>query len=149
MRLILIFLIGIIILGCVDQSKSKTVNQTKVANDSDDPRKNPCPEEWNLNGPTDEPRNVVPKQLNDSTTQQLLFGKVWFEIINPTELENGVTKCYLKNYRTDGSLESEGFGIYDEHPVADYSMEGKWRFYSCDGKLKEEVKFVKGKRIKK
>jgi len=106
----------------------------------------PCPEPWNLHGPTGEPRSLISKMINDSVTQQLLFDKVYFEMISPVDIGNGQTRCYLKFYRTDGSLEEEGFGIYTDHPIADFVNDGTWKFYDCKGRLKEMVVFENGKR---
>lgn len=114
----------------------------------------PCPVSWEDYKPTEEELafnleyGILENELNDSTTQEILYGKVWFEIINWEELEDGSQRCYIKNYRTDGTLESEGSASFYEHPVADYSMEGNWKFYDCDGTLKEEVAFKNGKRLK-
>jgi len=106
----------------------------------------PCPEPWNLNGPTGEPRSLISKVINDSVTQQLLFDKVYFEMISPVDIGNGQTRCYLKFYRTDGSLQEEGFGIYTEHPIVDYVQDGTWKFYDCKGLLEKTVVFENGKR---
>ena len=108
--------------------------------------KEPCPNDWNFGKSADGDSHVSEIKINDSTTQQILNGKVWFEIINPIESGNGLTKCYIKNYRTDGILESEGYGTYNEHPVADFTYAGKWRFYDCSGNLVKETEFINGKR---
>jgi hypothetical protein len=106
----------------------------------------PCPNDWNFGKSADGDGHVSEIKINDSTTKLILDGKVWFEVINPVESGNGSTKCYIKNYRTDGILDSEGYGIYNEHPVVDLTNVGKWRFYDCSGSLVEEAEFINGKR---
>ncbi len=88
-----------------------------------------CSDTWIFKG------NVSAHKLNDSVEQQIVDGKLWFEIISPVRQEDGSTRAYIRNYRMDGSLESEGYATYFEHPVADYTAEGKWKYYDCKGKL--------------
>ncbi len=87
-----------------------------------------CNDKWEFT------TSVTEKKINDSVTQEIVNGKVWFEIIAPRENGDGSTKAYLKNYRKDGSLLSEGFVLYAEHPIADYTEIGNWIFYDCKGK---------------
>lgn len=58
-----------------------------------------------------------------------------------------MTKAYLRNYRTDGTLESEGYALFFDHPVADYSMEEKWRFYECNQKISKVITYNNGVEI--
>lgn len=88
-----------------------------------------CSDTWIFKG------NVSAYKLNDTVEQQIVDGKLWFEIISPVRQEDGSTRAYIRNYRMDGSLESEGYATYFEHPVADYFVEGKWKYYDCKGKL--------------
>ena len=88
-----------------------------------------CSDTWIFKG------NVSAHKLNDSVEQQIVDGKLWFEIISPVRQEDGSTRAYIRNYRMDGSLESEGYATYWEHPVADYKAVGKWKYYDCKGKL--------------
>ncbi|WP_053978604.1 hypothetical protein [Mangrovimonas xylaniphaga] len=149
MKKTLIFTFGIVLISCANSQKKED-----IAIKSEEDIEIPCPLTWQEYKPTEDElefevnNGIITKKPNDSTIQQIRFGRVWFEMINPIKLDGGAEKCYLKNYRTDGSLESEGHGIYYEHPVADYSMDGVWKFYSCDGNLKEEVKFKNGQKLK-
>lgn len=88
-----------------------------------------CSDTWIFKG------NVSARMLNDTVEQQIVDGKLWFEIISPQQQADGSTRAYIRNYRMDGSLESEGYATYFEHPVADYTAEGKWKHYDCKGKL--------------
>lgn len=89
-----------------------------------------CSDTWIFKG------NVSGRMLNDTVEQQMVDGKLWFEIISPQKQEDGSTRAYIRNYRMDGSLESEGYASYFEHPVADYTAEGKWKFYDCKGQMR-------------
>ncbi|QBZ96836.1 hypothetical protein [Flavobacterium sangjuense] len=89
-----------------------------------------CNDKWNFEG-----SNVIEKQINDTVTQEIIDGKIWFEIISPKDIGKGITKAYIKNYRMDGTLLSEGFAEYNEHPVANSKESGKWKFYDCKGNL--------------
>jgi hypothetical protein len=149
MKRLLIFTLGIVLISCgYSQKKDSTEHKEEAIN------KIPCPVTWKEYEPTQDEldyevkNGIVEERPNDSTIQQIRYGRVWFEMINPTEIDGGASKCYLKNYRTDGSIESEGYGIYYEHPIADYSMEGKWKFYNCDGNLKEVVGYRNGQKLK-
>lgn len=88
-----------------------------------------CSDTWIFKG------NVSAYKLNDTVERQTVDGKLWFEIISPVRQKDGSTRAYIRNYRMDGSLESEGYATYFEHPVADYTAEGKWKYYDCKGKL--------------
>jgi hypothetical protein len=89
-----------------------------------------CNDEWIF-----ESSHVIEKQVNDSITQEIIDGKVWFEIISPKDNGDGITKAHIKNYRMNGSLLSEGEAKYYEHPVADYKKFGIWKYYDCNEKL--------------
>jgi hypothetical protein len=89
-----------------------------------------CSDTWIFKG------NVSARKLNDTVEQQIVDGKLWFEIISPVKQTDGSTRAYIRNYRMDGSLESEGYAVYWEHPVADYSAVGNWKHYDCKGNLK-------------
>lgn len=104
----------------------------------------PCPEDWQLSAFRSNQSKVIEKQINDSTTQQIIDGKVWFEIISPHKMANGKFRCYIKDYRMDGVIAAEGYGEYEEHPALEYSSEGQWRFYDCHGNLREVVDYEKG-----
>ena len=69
-------------------------------------------------------------------------------MINQTEIGNGLSKCYIKNYRYNGSLQSEGFVTFFESPVVDDTYEGLWKFYDCNGNITRKMTFLKGKIIK-
>ncbi|WP_179320719.1 hypothetical protein [Winogradskyella helgolandensis] len=146
---LLIFVTGLMLINCRNsQKKENTSIEVKKTLDV------PCPVTWQEYKPTSEElefevsNGIVTKKPNDSIIQQIRFGRVWFEMINSIELKNNGGKCYLKNYRTDGSLESEGYCTYFEHPVVDFTMEGSWKFYDCSGGLKEKVEFLNGNRVK-
>jgi hypothetical protein len=111
-----------IILSC--NSKTQDIDKTITPD---------CNDKWNFKN-----SNVTEKEINDSTTQEIADGKVWFEIISPKDIGNGISKAYIKNYRMDGSLLSEGWAKYHEHPVADYEGIGIWKFYDCHGKPKKK-----------
>jgi hypothetical protein len=135
MRMTLPFLLFITLMSCSDESSQPLGSDNA-----------PCPEEWQLSTYTSNQSNVVEKQINDSTTQQLIDGKVWFEMINPQKLESGKFRCYIRDYRMDGVMAAEGYAEYEESPVVEYSSEGQWKFYNCDGQLREVVDFEKGTR---
>jgi hypothetical protein len=149
MKKLLIIAIGIVLVSCGNPSKKDHAENKEEAK-----LDTPCPVSWEKYKPTQEEldfeieNGITEQRPNESTIQQIRYGRIWFEMINPTETEEGIGKCYLRNYRTDGTVESEGYGIYYEHPVADYAMEGTWKFYHCDGNLQEEVEFRNGKRVK-
>ena len=148
MKRLIIFGISAVIISCDNLSKTESEENKKEKN-----IEITCPDTWEEYEPSQDEldfeikNGIVQERPNDSTIQQIRYGKVWFEMINPTKIDGDASKCYLKNYRTDGTLESEGFGIYYEHPVADYSMDGIWKFYSCDESLKKVVKFKNGERL--
>lgn len=135
MKRVVLLLMLLSFLSC-NSSRQENDQNPEVATKSEDP----CPEEWNLNGPTDESRSVEERIVNDTIVQQILFDKVWFEIIG-AKAHDGVTRAYLKFYRTDGTLESEGFGVYSDHPVADYEPQGEWKYYDCEGKLTKTMNY--------
>lgn len=141
--------IGLVLVSCED-----TPIEHNAINIEEENIEIPCSASWEDFKPTQEEldfevkNGIVAERPNDSTILQIRYGRVWFEMINPTTIDGGASKCYLKTYRPDGTLESEGYGIYYEHPVADYSMDGIWKFYTCDEILKEEVEFRNGVRIK-
>ena len=89
-----------------------------------------CEDNW-----TFDTSEVIEKQINDSITQELIDGKIWFEIISPINLDNNLISAKIKNFRQDGSILSEGRAEYYEHPVADYKMKGIWKFYDCRGNI--------------
>ena len=90
-----------------------------------------CSDTWIFKG------NVSAQMLNDSVEQQIVDGKLWFEIVSPVKQTDGSTRAYIRNYRMNGTLESEGYAVYWEHPVEDYSAVGNWNFYDCNGQLKK------------
>lgn len=90
----------------------------------------PCTDTWVFTG------SVSERKLNDSVVQQVVDGKVWFEVIAPLKQSDGATRAYIRNYRMDGSLLSEGYAVYWQHPVADYTEEGNWKHYDCQGRLR-------------
>ena len=80
--------------------------------------------------------NVTERKVNDSVTQQVVDGRVWFEVIAPRKQSDGSTRALIRDFRMDGSLLSEGYAVYWVHPVADYTEEGVWKYYDCKGKLR-------------
>ncbi len=140
MKQILALSIVITFVSCSNPQLNNDITET-TCNDTWE-NYNPTEEELELNSKN----GIIEKQSNDTTIQQILYGKVWFEIINQSQRENGKNSCYLKNYRIDGSIDSEGKCTFEEHPIADYSMDGTWTFYNCDGSVKEKVNYKNGKR---
>lgn len=132
----------LLILTLIVSCKKEIKTETKIAKEV----QKPCLDKWKTIK-NYEPQGVIAKKINDTLTQQILYGKVWFEMINQTEIGNGLSKCYIKNYRYNGSLQSEGLVTFSESPVVDDTLEGLWKFYDCNGKIKDEVEFLKGKRL--
>ena len=95
------------------------------------PENHACSDTWVFKG------NISARKLNDTVEQQIVDGKLWFEIISPLKQADGRTRAYIRNYRMDGSLESEGYAVYEEHPAADYTEVGTWKRYDCKGKLRK------------
>jgi hypothetical protein len=83
----------------------------------------------------------------DSINQVYLYGKLWFDYFSDRKIDSTTRGCYVRNYRTNGLLESEGFAEYYEHPIADYSKEGVWIFYNCNGDTLEKAFFDNNKRL--
>lgn len=79
--------------------------------------------------------HVDERVINDTVRQEIVDGKVWFEIISPKDMGNGIIQSYIKNYRMDGSLLSEGYVTYNKHPVVDSKEIGNWKFYDCEGNV--------------
>jgi hypothetical protein len=90
----------------------------------------PCTDTWVFTG------SVSERKLNDSVVQQVVDGRVWFEVVAPKMQADGSTRAFIRNFRMDGSLLSEGYAVYWEHPVADYTEVGDWKHYDCKGKLR-------------
>jgi hypothetical protein len=96
----------------------------------------PCPPEWNTTG-----KELKQITINDSTERMFLNDTLWFEVIGPSAYGKNQRKAYIKNYRTNGQLEEEGFAVYFDHPIVDYQEHGKWKYYGCDGQLRETKEF--------
>jgi len=82
---------------------------------------------------------------NDTTEQVFLNDTLWFEVIGPSPYRTNQHKARIKNYRTNGQLEEEGIALYFDHPIADYQKHGRWKYYGCDGKLRETKEFFEGR----
>lgn len=91
-----------------------------------------CPPDWYAAD-----KELTQKQLNDSTEQLFLNDTLWFEVIGktPYNAEQETYTSYLKLYRTNGLLEAEGYAIYHEHPILDFTETGQWTYYDCIEKL--------------
>jgi hypothetical protein len=120
-------------LGC--NSDNRQLGQ--VSNDQN--KIEQCPPEWIATG-----KELKQIDINDTTEQMFLNDTLWFEVIGPSAYGKNQHKAYIKNYRTNGQLEDEGFAIYFDHPISDYERHGKWKYYNCKGKQLETKEFFEG-----
>jgi len=112
-------LYGITLAFLLSNCNSNNTNKT--------PSSTPCSPEWVATG-----KSLTQIYINDSTEQMRLNDTLWFEAINKESFDS-LSKCYLKMYRTNGKLESEGYAIYNDHPIADFKKIGDWIYYDCNG----------------
>lgn len=123
-------------LGCNSDSRQQ-------GNLGDDQNKlDQCPPEWNTTG-----KQLKQVDINDTTELVFLNDTLWFEVIGPSTYGNNQSKAYIKNYRTNGQLEEEGIAIYSDHPIADYEEHGTWKYYDCNGQLRETREFFEGELV--
>lgn len=108
----------------------------------DQNKHDPCPPEWHAAG-----KEIKQVNVDNSTERVFLNDTLWFEIIGPSAYATNQHKAWIKNYRTNGRLESEGLAVYFDHPIADYQEHGKWKYYDCNGQLREEKEFIAGELI--
>jgi hypothetical protein len=101
-----------------------------------------CPPEWIVTG-----KKLKQVDVNDSTEQVFLNDTLWFELIGHSAYDKNRHKGYIKNYRTNGKLEEEGFAIYFDHPVVEYEAHGTWKFYDCNGQLHETKEFFESELV--
>jgi hypothetical protein len=133
---IIVISILLLSLGCNSDNRQRG----NIANDQN--KIEPCPPEWNTTG-----KELKQVDINDTTEQVFLNDTLWFEVIGPSTYGKNQRRAYIKNYRTNGQLEEEGIAIYFNHPIADYQEHGEWRYYNCDGQLRETKEFFEGKLV--
>lgn len=132
-RIIVTFIcVGFI--GCQQKSESETIiSENKMNSEDSNEKQNskPClPPTWSATG-----KKLRQDRLNDSTEFLYLNDTLWFTIEREKQYDSTGFIAYLKFYGRTGLLEEEGYGIYWEHPIADFSEQGEWKRYDCNGEL--------------
>ncbi|MCI5056854.1 MAG: hypothetical protein MRY83_12140 [Flavobacteriales bacterium] len=103
----------------------------------------PCADPWVLHHNIHE--DIKDSIINDTVTQVYLEGKLWFEVQNDRAFDSTYRMAHLKYYRTDGSVQEEGPALYTEHPAKEYLDHGIWKYYDCNGTVREELEYSFGK----